>query len=176
MNRLDWLKIVDYNQDTGKIIWLSRGDDYYSNKSSRKRFNTWRAGKEATSANTQGYKTISHNGKTHLAHRVVWCIIYGGYPVESIDHINHDRGDNRSENLATVGHIENMQNQRLRPDNKSGFTGVHFDKNCKKWRASIVVGKKRVNLGSYESLADAVSARKSANRRYGFHFNHGEKL
>jgi len=51
--------------------------------------------------------------------------------------------------------------QRKRNDNKSGTPGVNWCKSAKKWRARIGVGGKRVELGTFKELPDAVDARKS---------------
>ena len=111
-----------------------------------------------------------------LHHRMV--AIYSGFSVsgKSIDHINGNRSDNRIENLRVVNKIENSRNQRPKPSNVSGFTGVSWDKVNNKWRATIKVKYKQINIGRFSELSDAIDARKSANLKYGFHENHGIKF
>ena len=46
-------------------------------------------------------------------------------------------------------------------------------KKLKKWQAKIKHGLSDVNLGFYENFADAVAARKAAEKKYGYHPNHG---
>lgn len=173
MTKEDWEKLVEYNPDKGTFIWRVRDDSCYSRSMDRKRFNTWRAGNDASSKTSEGYRKIRYKGKSFYAHRVAWLMTYGTHPSGVIDHINHDGSDNRISNLASVSHIENMQNQKLRPDNKSGCTGVRFDKRIKKWRASIVVNKKYIGLGSFAEFKDAKAARMLANAKHKFNTNHG---
>ena len=56
--------------------------------------------------------------------------------------------------------------RRLSKRNKSGVTGVHWDKASSKWRASIRVKGKDIKLGRFSSLEEATTARKEAERKY----------
>lgn len=68
-----------------------------------------------------------------------------------------------------------MRNIGVSRDSKSGFTGVHWNKNNRKWRAQVSVKKEVIYLGQYSDLKKAISARKQANLKYGFHENHGKR-
>lgn len=46
--------------------------------------------------------------------------------------------------------------------NKSGVTGVNWDKARGKWQASIRFKGKKYNLGRFNNLQDAIDARKKA--------------
>jgi hypothetical protein len=65
-----------------------------------------------------------------------------------VDHINNIKSDNRLENLQVITHRENMSKDR---SGVSKYTGVHFNKQSKKWKASINVGGKVINLGSFDN-------------------------
>ena len=39
-------------------------------------------------------------------------------------------------------------------------------KDSKKWRAYITVDKKRINLGTYDRIEEALEARKTAEEKY----------
>ena len=54
----------------------------------------------------------------------------------------------------------------LRKDNKSGVTGVIWDKNACMWRAYINYNNKRIDLGLYVMFENAVKARKEAEDKY----------
>lgn len=95
-------------------------------------------------------------------------------PTGVIDHINHDRLDNRPENLRDVTHVENTRNSKLSTANTSGTTGVYWDKSRKLWIASIKVNYKSISLGRYADIEDAIAARSVANKLFGFHENHGK--
>lgn len=80
-----------------------------------------------------------------------------------IDHINRNRTDNRIENLRLVTHKENMRNMSRRIDNRTGITGVQWNKKMYKWTAHLNLwGEKQLYLGSYETKAEAVAARRAA--------------
>lgn len=54
----------------------------------------------------------------------------------------------------------------MRTNNKSGFSGVFYDKNDGKWLAKIKVMYKTINLGRYINKEDAIQARKKAEVIY----------
>lgn len=75
------------------------------------------------------------------------------------DHINQDRLDNQRVNLRICTASENARNRRLlRADNTSGFRGVHV-KPDGKFQSYIYHHRKRIHLGYFVSLKEAVAAR-----------------
>lgn len=56
--------------------------------------------------------------------------------------------------------------QRIRETNKSGVTGVCWDKRVGKWEAYISVNKKKVSLGFYNTIKDASEVRSEAELEY----------
>lgn len=83
-----------------------------------------------------------------------------------VDHINHDKMDNRKENLRIVTPQQNAMNQSLKSNNKSGVQGVCYDKSRDKWMATITYKYKTINLGRFDDFNDAVSIRKDAEEKY----------
>lgn len=83
-----------------------------------------------------------------------------------VDHINHNTLDNRKENLRICTQKQNMCNQSIRKDNKSGYTGVYFVENKNKWVAQIRINGKTKHLGYYNEMKNAVKARKEAEIKY----------
>ena len=69
-------------------------------------------------------------------------------------------------NFNLVTPLENAQNSSLRKDNTSGVKGVHFNKRTNKWIARIQFNKKRISLGSFDTLEEAVEARRKAEKEY----------
>ncbi len=130
-------------------------------------------GSIAGSADTKGYTIIKIDGKSHKAHRLAWLYVYGEMPDSHIDHINHNPSDNRISNLRSVTQAENNKNRPPQHDNKSGVSGVIWRKQSKKWMARISVKNKRVHLGLYSDINEAIKVRLIANVLYGFHKNHG---
>lgn len=82
------------------------------------------------------------------------------------DHINHNRLDNRRKNLRSVTTQQNQRNASLAKNNKSGFIGVHFYKRVNKWIAYIWKDYKKIHLGYFTNLEDAILARRDAERKY----------
>ena len=121
-----------------------------------------------------GYIRISINKKSYQAHRLAWLYVYGKLPKCQIDHINHNRADNKINNLREVTNLENGKNQSLRNDSKSGVVGVSWHTASKKWRARIMVDGADIHLGHFFLFHEAVNARKNAEVLYDFHENHGK--
>lgn len=51
-------------------------------------------------------------------------------------------------------------------NNKSGHTGVYWAKQKGIWKAIIYVQKKRIYLGGYHDIRDAIQAREDAEKKY----------
>lgn len=60
--------------------------------------------------------------------------------------------------------VEFLQ-RKMRSDNTSGYTGVRRAANGQ-WVATITFKKKRYELGTYETLMEAVAARKAGERMH----------
>jgi len=119
-----------------------------------------------------GYMQINIGNRNYKCHRLAWFYEYGEWP-EQIDHINHERSDNRLSNLRNVTHSENMKNKSKYKCNKSGVTGVCYHKRTGKWQARINLNGKEVYLGLFKTIKEASSARDGALILYGYHQNHG---
>jgi hypothetical protein len=89
--------VLDYDPETGDLTWkINRGRA--------------KAGALVRSPiPSTGYYRLTYKRKSYLAHRVAWFLHYGAQP-EIVDHINHDRTDNRINNLRSVTFQENICN------------------------------------------------------------------
>ena len=58
-----------------------------------------------------GYIRIGISGRRYLAHRLAWFFVHGTTP-QIIDHINHNKTDNRIANLRNVTQSCNLLNRR----------------------------------------------------------------
>lgn len=154
---------IGYDSNTGVLIWLRDAI----------RGSTLKAGREISSKDVHGYIQINVRGKVLKGHRVAWFLHYGEWPKCQIDHINHNRSDNRIKNLRVVCNQENHKNRPIQSNNKTGVVGVCLHKNSGLYRAYINTGGKQIALGYFNDLHKAKIAREVANHRYGFHENHG---
>lgn len=82
------------------------------------------------------------------------------------DHINHNKLDNRRLNLRTVTNQQNHFNQRLQSNNKSGYKGVYWFRRDSNWQAQITLNARKIHLGYFEKIEDAINARKQAEKQY----------
>jgi hypothetical protein len=85
------------------------------------------------------------------------------------DHINRNGIDNRKLNLRPATQFQNRYNHSSRSNNTSGYVGVCWDKQRKKWRARMVINKKELCLGHYKDKKEAALAYNEAAKKY-----HGE--
>ncbi len=125
------------------------------------------------SVSHNGYLRVSIDNQSIAAHRVIWLYMTGSLPSTDIDHINHDRLDNRWANLRMVTRKQNMQNAKRSKASSSGFTGVVWCKQQEQWQSQIMVDGKNKKLGRFNCKIDAIAERIRANKLFGFHANHG---
>lgn len=146
------LALFSYETTTGILRWKPTSERW------RKRF----VGKSAGTITARGYIAvgIKTNGKTtyYLAHRIIWKMMTGNEPQDQIDHRDGSRLNNRWRNLRAAANGPNLQNAKLRADNKSGVKGVSWDRSHKKWKAVISVDKQAVQLGRFGSVSAAETA------------------
>lgn len=131
--------------------------------------NAFKVGQIAGGKRTDGYIAMTIQGETFFAHRLVWLWMTGEWPTDEIDHEDRDRSNNRWANLRLATSKQNNENQTLRKDNRSGFTGVGWCSKTKKWRARIRHHDKLICLGYYELIDDAVAARSAGEQTYFTH-------
>jgi len=104
------------------------------------------------------YRRVWWGGQKYYVHHIVWCMIYGNWP-DQIDHINTDGEDNRPENLRESTQAQNRYNATYGP-----LRGV--ESHGAKWRARIQVNGKRIELGSYASREEAITAYEAGAEKY----------
>jgi hypothetical protein len=110
--------------------------------------------------NNKGYKLCVLNRKTLSVHRLV-AIAFIPNPdnKQQIDHIDNNRSNNNVNNLRWSTSQENQCNKGISNKNTSGYKGVYYVKDRKKWRAEISINGKSTFIGIYETSEDAVIAR-----------------
>lgn len=178
---LEYLKdCLSYDCDTGIFVWNERPRSHFKYEKLWLDWNKRWSGKEAgwiekSQSNTTktSYRKISINGENYKAHRLAWVFITGDWPTGMMDHINGDGLDNSRLNLRDVSNQENTKNQSRRKDNKSGITGVGWQKAIGKWYANGRINDQLQHLGFYDNIFEAACARKSWEISNNFHKNHG---
>lgn len=103
----------------------------------------------------KGYLIFTYKRKSYKAHRIAWLLVTGENTDKLIDHIDGNKLNNKFCNLREAGFLGNATNATLRKDNTSGYKGVSYNKNAKKYAAQCSVNNKQNYLGSYETAQEA---------------------
>lgn len=107
----------------------------------------WRAARD----DRDGYRVcairktqrVNDQQSTIYMHRVILDA-----PSDSeVDRINHDTLDNRQSNIRITDRRSNQGNQKLACTNTSGFKGVYWHRQRRRWCAHIWLHGKRKHLG-----------------------------
>lgn len=139
------LDLVDYDQVTGAFIWNAKREHC-------------RPGNSVGYLMPTGYISICLDGRKYCGHRLAWFYVHGVWPEGVIDHINHDKSDNRLVNLRDVSQTLNLQN-RYEPleGSASGVLGASPYKHGG-FRASIKVNRRFVHIGVFPTAEQAGEA------------------
>ena len=100
------------------------------------------------------YAVRKCNGKRIRMHR----LILGCTENEEVDHKNHNGLDNQRHNIRKCTHSQNMQNLPYRKGGSSKYKGVSWDKESRKWLASIKLNGIKQRIGLYLLDIDAAKA------------------
>jgi hypothetical protein len=148
-------ELLHYDKETGIFTWLN---------SPRNNVST---GSVAGRIDKKGYVRIVYQTKPYLAHWLAWFFVYNKWPDNELDHINGNPTDNRISNLRDVTRKQNMENKKIYKTNKSGYSGVTWHSRDKKWNVRIGHYGKRISLGYFDNLDEAIAVRiKAENKTY----------
>lgn len=154
-----------YDAETGKLYWKSAPNGHRQV-----------VGKECGGIrrwkNGAIYRVVKLNAKYRYAHRVCFLLHYGYMP-EMVDHIDGNGINNKAENIRAATSSANQKNLKKPKNNTSGFIGVSWVKSLKKWHAYGSIDGKRINIGWFDDISKAVSARKEFDREHGYSELHG---
>ena len=173
-------RLFEYRGDLGVLIWKNRPAQDFKTIGAAKSWNTRFSGKVAGGCHkcTVGktYYILRCNNELYYAHRIIWSIENGELSdQDQIDHIDGDGTNNRIENLRKVSLLENKKNLKLFSTNTTGHCGVSFVKKRGCYEAYGSMHDKKVNLGYFKTLENAVAARKKFTEDNDYFHRHGEK-
>ena len=125
--------------------------------------------------NNKGYDKIDLIRKPKrvqgLIHRLVAeCFIPNPDNKPYVDHINGNRKDNRVDNLRWATNSENQQNiSSNRNNDTSGYKGITARTHKGQfagWRVRLGINDKRIELGTYRDIDEAIKVRNDAVKIY----------
>jgi len=144
--------LLAYDSERGHLYWLA---NRRGGASAGDRF-----GKQCKN----GYRLGKVDQKHLYEHRLIWFIVHGEWPPQTIDHVNRIRDDNRLSNLRLATYSQNNANRDQ--DRSDGRRGVTWHKKCGKWQSSIQIEGKFRHLGLFSSIEEAGAARDAAARAF----------
>lgn len=170
----DVRRALDYNPETGSFTWKPRPDSDFASKRAAGSYRTQFEGRPAlTCIGVNGYQEGRLKGAGITGHRVAFVLMTGEWPSDQVDHINGNRSDNRWCNLRSASQTVNSRNMAMQSRNTSGRIGIHFDHGRKKWVAQGRAEGRHYNLGRFDTMEAAITARTRFETEFGFHPNHG---
>ena len=122
-----------------------------------------------------GYKNNRGVISALRMHRLIWEKHFGGIPNGYfIDHIYRNGLNNQKSNLRICTNAQNQWNSQAHADGKFKTRGVCLSAEGK-WRARIQINGKRMSLGDFDDIHDAMSAYNNAAREcHGEFFRDGD--
>jgi len=140
------IELFDYNPETGTMLLRPRQVGWYD----------------------EGYLRFTlptADGRIKVrAHQIAWLIVYNEWV--QVDHADLDRSNIKINNLRKANQSQNMMNTGLRADSTTKIKGVSLCRATFKWRASIQVYGRSINLGRYETVNEAAIAYAKAAQKY----------
>ena len=137
--------------------------EYYRNTDRTERA---RKRKIASSNNTSGYTGVTFNKRVKKWRATIYVgrLISLGYFHDKEDAIQARK--DAEIKYYSMDQIPEKENNNLRCDNTSGYTGVRWSKKENKWVVDITKDKKRIYLGGFHDKQNAIIARKAAEEKY----------
>lgn len=167
--------LFSYDEETGFLYWKERPPTCKENNIFNSRFKNKKVGSVKLGEKSKTpYLTTKVGKKYYAVHRVIFAMCYGYFP-EQVDHIDHNGLNNKLDNLRPSSNKDNSKNLPMQKSNKSGHIGVNWHKAAKKWQARAVdLNGKRIDLGRYDNIEDAISVRKKYEKEFKYYQHRDE--
>lgn len=108
------------------------------------------------------YVSSRYNNKHYAFHRLIMnCPKY-----KQVDHINHNPLDNRKQNLRICTAKINNQNKVINNSKSSGHRNIYWKPKLNKWEVGLQCDYKKIYIGVFAKLEDAITAAKQARKKY----------
>lgn len=148
-------ELFDYSPVSGELFWkIGRSGIHVGQR---------------VGDNTPSGRRVMINSKMY---RVCWIVLFWnngrwprGSPEEVVHHINGNSFDDRLDNLQIVTKSYDTHNRKTSVNNTSGYQGVSWQPSSNKWIAYINTSNKRITIGRFDTLSEAVEARQMAETR-----------
>lgn len=167
--------LLVYDPETGEFFWKERAREHFACDNAYRGWNTRHAGRKAGSV-SNGYRQIMIFRVAYWGHRLAWALTHGSWPELDIDHINHDRSDNRICNLREVSRGENTRNRTLSDSNAYGIANIRFRPDRGHWSVGIKKGGRTFGRAGFPTKESAIRYRNKLAKSLGFHVNHGQAV
>lgn len=113
--------------------------------------------------NKAGYLVARKNNKVYRLSRVLMGMSSGDKNV--VDHIDGNTLNNKKDNLRIVSQSQNCKNTSHSKKSKTKYPGISILPTGK-YKARITVNRKRIHIGHFDNLEEAISARKEYENKY----------
>lgn len=145
-------ELLDYDPVTGSLTWTSQmpTDPVEGGK----------AGALAKAGSKYQYRRfIQVDGRRFPAHRLIWLHAKGVLPNGYLVPKNDDYDDLRLGNWEVLTASEAARRGGPRRSNTSGYRGVTWAKDKQRWLTYITHNYKRVHVGYFKTIEEAIAAR-----------------
>lgn len=106
------------------------------------------------------------NSYSHRRMSILHRVILGAPSDKEVDHKNGEPLDNRRSNLRLSTRHQNSMNHKINKNNTSGFKGVSWHSQARKWRAYIALNYRQIGLGLFNCPKEAHAAYMAAAQKH----------
>ena len=128
-----------------------------------------KVGAQAGAMSHSGYRYICVDHRIYKANRLAWFYMTGQFPEKYVDHKDLDKTNDRWLNLRLADCSQSAANRGAFRNGTSGFKGVSWREDHKKWGAHIGKSNRKRHLGYFDTREEAALAYRDAAEKL-----HGE--